>query len=301
MSSAIYPIATSSTGPNSWAFTCAAALTTYKPSQAFSAGVYTMTTSPNTTQVTATFYDGTSIMYETTTISGTITFNLGTAATGVYLKTDSGTDVVVSIGLTSNSLSGTSLSGTLDTITTTSTYNQTGQLYVLAFGGGGSGGCGSNNDGNGGGGGNGSNPSGKILYTNTAISITIGAQGAASSGQGVGLAGGTTSFGNLVTSSGGNGGVTRTNNRNGSAIPANHLSVQAGTNGNGGSGSGGSYGGAGNGGGSGVGTGGNGGTGNGAGNAATGYGAGGGGGGQQNPGGNSGAGSPGVVYVLRGF
>jgi hypothetical protein len=300
MASSVFPIASASTGPNSWAFTCAAALTTYKPTQAFAAGVYTMTTSPNTSQATATFYSGTSIIYETTTVSGTITFNLGTAATGVYLSTSTGTDVVASISLTANSLPGTSLSGTLDTVTTTSTYNQTGQLYVLAFGGGGSGGCGSNFDGNGGGGGNGSNPSGKILYTNAATSITIGAQGAASEGQGVGLAGGTTSFGNLVTSSGGNGGVTRTNNRNGSAITANHLSVQAGTNGNGGSGNGG-YGGPGNGGGSGVGTGGNGGTGNGAGNAATGYGAGGGGGGQQNPGGNSGAGSPGVVYVLRGF
>jgi hypothetical protein len=299
MASSVFPIASASTGPNSWAFTCAAALTTYKPSQAFAAGVYTMTTSPNTTQVTATFYNATSNVYEAVTSSGTITFNLGSAATGVYLRTDSGTDVVVSIGLTSNSLSGTSLSGTLDTITTTSTYNQTGQLYVVAYGGGGSGGCGSNNDGNGGSGGGGGNLTGKIVYTNAATSVTIGAGGAATNDQANGIAGGTTNFGNLVSATGGSAGGTRTNSLNQPAITANHLSVQSGTNGGGGSGSG-NYG-TGNGTGSGVGTGGNGGNGNGAGNAGTGYAAGGGGGGRANPGGNSGAGTAGVVYVLRGF
>jgi len=299
MSSAIYPIATSSTGPNSWAYTCATALVKYKPTQAFSSGVYTMTTSPNTSQATATFYDGTSIIYEATTSSGTVTFNLATAATGVYLSSDSLTNVVVSISLTANSLPGTSLSGTLDTITNTSTYNQTGQLYVVAYGGGGSGGCGSNNDGNGGGGGAGGNLAGKIVYTNEATSVTIGSGGVATNAQANGIAGGTTNFGNLVSATGGGPGGTRTNSLNQPAITANHPSVQSGTNGGGGSGSG-NYG-TGNGTGSGVGTGGNGGNGNGAGNAGTGYGAGGGGGGRANPGGNSGAGTAGVVYVLRGF
>lgn len=299
MASTIFPIASTSTGPNSWAFTCTAALTKYKPTQTFATGVYTMTTSPSSSQATVTFYNGTSIIYETTTVSGTVTFNLGTAATGVYLSTDTGSSVVVSISLTANSLSGTSLSGTLDTVTSTSTYNQTGQLYVVAYGGGGSGGCGSNTDGNGGSGGGGGNLTGKILYTNTATSVTIGTGGTATNGQANGLAGGTTNFGNLVSATGGYAGVTRTNSLNEPAITANHPSVQSGTNGGGGSGNG-NYG-TGNGTGSGVGTGGNGGNGNGAGNAGTGYGAGGGGGGKGNPGGNSGAGSPGVVYVLRGF
>jgi hypothetical protein len=298
MASSVFPIASASTGPNSWAFTCAAALTKYKPSQAFATGVYTMTTSPNTSQATVTFYNGTSIIYETTTVSGTITFNLGTAATGVYLSTDTGSNVVVSISLTANSLSGTSLSGTLDTVTTTSNYNQTGQLYVVAYGGGGSGGTGYNTDGPGGGGGSGSTPSGKIVYTNAATSITIGTGAAARSPQDSGAAGGATSFGNLVSSNGGGGGGLRQGFSNGNAIAANHPSVQSGTNGNGGAPGNGS---GGTGGGSGVGTGGNGGSGNTAGNAATGYGAGGGGGGSANPGGGGGAGSPGVVYVLRGF
>ena len=299
MASAVFPIASASTGPNSWAFTCAAALTKYKPTQTFAAGVYTMTTSPNTSQATATFYNETSIIYEATTTSGTVTFNLASAATGVYLSTNNGTNVVVSISLTANSLPGTSLSGTLDTITSTSTYNQTGQLYVVVYGGGGSGGCGSNNDGNGGGGGGGGNLTGKIVYTNTATSVTIGTGGAATNDQANGIAGGTTNFGNLVSATGGSAGGTRTNSLNSPAIDANHPSVQSGTNGGGGSGSG-NYG-TGNGTGSGVGTGGNGGNGNGAGNAGTGYAAGGGGGGRANPGGNSGAGTAGVVYVLRGF
>jgi hypothetical protein len=300
MASSVFPIASASTGPNSWAFTCAAALTKYKPSQAFAAGVYTMTTSPNTSQATVTFYNATSIIYETTTTSGTVTFNLGTAATGIYLSTNTGTDVVVSIALTSNSLTGTSLSGTLDTITSTSTYNQTGQLYVVAYGGGGSGGCGYNNDGNGGGGGGGAGPQGGLVYTNSATSITIGAEGAGrGQNQQTGIAGGSTTFGNLFTSSGGGAGALRANSAGGATFTANHPSVQSGTNGDGGSGNG-NYG-TGNGGGSGVGTGGNGGNGNGSGNAATGYAAGGGGGGRQSPGGGSGSGSPGVVYVLRGF
>ena len=296
----IYPEASSSTGPNSWAYTCATALVKYKPTQTFASGVYTMTTSPNTSQATATFYDGSSIIYETTTTSGTVTFNLGSAATGVFLSTDNGSNVVVSLGLTSNSLTGTSLSGTLDTITSTRTYNQTGRLYVAAYGGGGSGGTGYNNDGNGGGGGGGGALSGKIVYTNTATAVTIGAAGNAVSPQTAGNGGGTTNFGNLISASGGGGGGLRANYRDGSAIAANHPSVQTGTNGNGG-GAEGAGGGNGAGAGSGVGTGGNGGNGNTAGNAATGYAAGGGGGGRGNPGGGGGAGSPGVIYVLRGF
>lgn len=294
------PTVASSINANS--LNCAVPHTKYNAVQNYDAAIYTITTSPNTSQATVSFYNSTSILLDTITSSGTVSVNLASPATGVYISVDPTANTLVTITKTASALSGTDLSGTLDTITTTSTYNQTGKLYVMAIGGGG-GGRGFNNwNSTKGTGGVGSSPVAKMVQTNGATSVTIGAAG---SGGGVQNgseftpppAGGTTSFGAFVTSNGGSG--YGSSEAPGNAITNPGPSVKSGTNGGGGGGSDNS---AQSGGGSGIGTGGLGGVNNGtrSGGAATGYGAGG-GGGANGGSANGGAGSPGVVYVLRGF
>ena len=301
----------------------------YKLLKKFDAGVYSITTSPNTSNATISFFDSDeAIVLTTATTSGALTYSLASEKPGAYIDIDSDASTLVIFELTSINLVSNSLSGTVDTLTTTGTYNQTGKLYVLAVGGGAAGQCGFGGSGNfaGGRGGKGGASTSSIVYTNTATSVTVGAGGNLNSAQqnrtagSVGNSGGATSFGNLVTASGG---LTETGS-SGSPTASQPqiinyaLDVYAGNNGGGGAGAGadiypGSTSGA-VGTGSGIGTGGSGGTfylsnqnsrplqda-----TAATGKGAGGGGGGgSENGGGPFGkatAGTEGVIYVLRGF
>ena len=318
---------------NGEAYQVPLANTKYKLTNSFGSGVYTVTC-PTGKIATVTFDSGTSVT-TAVTVNQTITFNLASDAASVYLSVDTGTDTVVSINQTATSLSGTTISGTLDTITSSGTYNQTGKLFVLAVGGGQGGGWagwnGQNNQ-SGTGGAYGKMSTG-IFYTNTATTVTIGAAGNAKvdryTGNRQGNSGGASSFGSLLSAAGGGtndntGGGNQANGSNGvagSAQSSISLDITNGTNGGGGSGGSafGNYtspstatGGAGAG--SGIGTGGSGGnSGNGnqtanAGADATGYGAGGGGGACSGNGGEGdgrvttgGAGTPGVIYVLRGF
>lgn len=317
---------------NGKAYQVPLANTKYKLSDTFSSGIYTITC-PSGVIATVTFDSGTSIT-TAVTVSSTIVVNLANEASSVYVSVDTGTDNVVTINQTASSLPGTTISGTLDTITSTNTYNQTGKLYVLAVGGGQGGGwAGWGDDKISGTGGAYGKMSAGIFYTNSSTAITIGSGGTVKADKNVGPnrhgnPGGTTTFGNLLSAVGGGtndnvggGGQSNTNGNPGSAQSSIALDITNGSNGGGGSGGSG-YGnysspptanGA-SGAGSGIGTGGNGGnSGNGnqtanAGNAATGYGAGGGGGGNSGNGGQGdgrvkegGIGSPGVVYVLRGF
>ena len=293
---------------NSDAYTVPFATKQYKLIKNFDAAVYTITTSPTTSQATIQFDTGSQI-YTTTTISGSVSYNLPVTATNALVTTSTGTDVVVTIAKVASAISGSEISGTLDTITSTGTYNQMGKLYVITVGGGGGGaGAGSNTFDPGGGGGGAGQLQSALLYVNTSTSITVGSQGNA------GNSGGATSFGNLLTSNGGESGSGATggsfgggsggqSDRSGISTSSNVNSVKSGTNGGGGGG--------GNiytptgasGGGSGIGTGGTGGnSGGSSGGNANGYGAGGGGAGS-GPGNpkSGGSGSPGVVYVLRGF
>lgn len=313
MASTVFPLPVASTGPNAYAATVPASGTKYKLAQAFSTGAYSITTSPNTSQATVTFYDATTTQTDTTTVSGTVTYNLASAAIGAYVSIDTGTNVVVTITLVANALSTGVPSGTLDTITTTSTYNQTGLLYVLALGGGGGGGNPANGQNTAGGGGAAGYGVAKIVIANAATSVTIGAGGNAGGG-----AGGTTNFGNLVSAAGGAGGdgnggsavggasggnYTSNAGKNGGTTPIFAIPITNGTTGGGGSG-GPAGAGVGVGGGSGIGTGGTGAIGNGVVTAANGYASGGGGGGGNSNTGvtsSGGAGRQGVVYVLRGI
>jgi hypothetical protein len=332
MSIQLFPIPSTSSVTGK-AYQVPLANTKYKLSNSFGSGIYTITC-PVGIIATVTFDSDTSVT-TAVTVNQTITINLATDATSVYVSVDTGTDTVVAINQTATSLPGTTISGTLDTITSTNTYNQTGKLYVLAVGGGQGGGWAgwSGDDKVSGIGGAYGKMSAGIFYTNNATSITVGSGGTVKASKNVGPnrhgnPGGTTSFGNLLTAAGGGtndnvgaGNNSNTNGGAGSAQSSIALDITNGTNGGGGGGGSGygNYGSpptadGGSGAGSGVGTGGNGGnSGNGnttanAGNAATGYGAGGGGGGNSGNGGQGdgrvkegGAGSPGVVYVLRGF
>jgi hypothetical protein len=67
--------------------------------------------------------------------SGTVTFQLATAATSVRCWIDTGTDVIVNIGFTGSTLveAGSTLSGTLDTLTTSGTYNATSNRRSIKY------------------------------------------------------------------------------------------------------------------------------------------------------------------------
>jgi hypothetical protein len=311
MAISIFPVASASSNTLAYTTTLTLNNTTYKAVQPLSSGVYTVTVSPTSAIARVDFFNATSSGTSVTTSSGSIVANLGTDVTYYNLSTNTA-GAIVTVTRTAASISGTSLSGTLDTITTTGTYNQTGTLYVLAIGGGG-GGSGNNRDGGGGGGGA---PAAGVYFgpVNTSTSVTIGTAG--NSGSSVdGNAGGTTTFGNIVSSAGANGGSGGGGGTpgGGSGSPGGYTpgnaginqfffanqSIKSGSNGGGGGGASYHQHSAGSGGGSGIGSGGNGGGYTSRGNDANGYGAGGGGaGGGSNLGG---AGSPGVVYVLYNF
>lgn len=288
MATTVYPAAVSSSGPSTYSLTATSANTLYVGTQALSTGIYTVSC-VSSTIARVDFFSGTTFIGSASTVSGSVTYNLATAATKVYVSTSTGSNIVVSIALTGSSLAGAP-SGTLDTITTTTnTYGISGPVYAIAVGGGGPGGKLSGNFG--GGGGAGGVAYGVISLTSPTV-ITIGAGGSPDS------AGGATSIGNLLTANGG--GASGNGGSAGTAGTPTGFS-------NGGGGSSINVGGAG-----GnvltplgfvyanqIGSGGAGATGGASqsGNAGSGYGAGGGGAAT----GSGGAGASGVVYILRGI
>jgi hypothetical protein len=320
-------------------FTVPSANTAYQAIYNFEVAVYTITCVSGTV-ATIEFYNGpTTFIGRAVTVSGTVTFNLATAADRVRLFTDTGSNILLTFTKTSVALPGTAISGPVDTITATGTYTGTstsGFGYVLAVGGGGAGGAGAGSSTGGAGGGGGAGGiGGKVFALTGSIPVTIGAAGAINAG-----AGGTTTFGDMSAGGGGGGlnnfndgytsrpggaggGTTNAvfsatpaaggtggapccyqgisdNTGPGVAITSPYQFVKTGSTGSGGGGR--AYSGAGGAGqGSGIGTGGNGGSSGGGGtNGSNGTGFGaGGGGGGSNPARNGGAGTQGVVYVLK--
>jgi hypothetical protein len=305
----IFPAAvTSGASPSQKFVTAVSPVTGYKALNSFDPGVYTITTSPATSQAYITFWNANNLIVQATTISGTVTVNLASAATHVTLYTDTGSNVVVGFNQTGTNLSPTTPSGTVDTISATGTYATTGTVYVVAVGAGASGGAGATYNssycGTTSGGSAGGMVEGWVTLTSS-TSVTIGA-----GGTGVGPAsysqpgniGGTTSFGTHFVAGGGRGGGnsccsmsfgTPASNSLGASTFATisqgyNYGIQKPYFTSLGSTSGGEVAGA-----SGIGLGGQ--T---KGAAGTGYGSGGAGG---NCGVNSGNGAPGVVYVIRNF
>jgi hypothetical protein len=322
MAISVFPVPSAASGSSATTFaaTLAALGTVYDHTQSFSTGVYTVTVTPSTTNARLTFVTGDTIITTQETTSGTVSFNLSTEADGVFIvgQTTGTAGAVVQIEKTADPLTSDNIgNGTLDTINSTSTYNQTGLLAVLVVGGGAGG---SKVTPNyvccqpGGAGGRAGFINGGMVVTNGPTSVTVGAKGVAEK---VGVAGsepGNSSFGNLITATSanilfanGNGGA----GQYGTGSAGNSSGAFGTWNGSSTTGGGGGGNGQNNstpsaGGGSGIGTGGAGAAGTNA-TAGTGKGSGGGGGKHfQNYNSNDtrqyGAdGADGVVYVMRGF
>ena len=315
MAISVFPVPSSGGGVNANTLTLTSANILYKSAINLAVGVYTITASPTSSNVFVNFWSGDTLIGSTTTVSGTITFNLGTAADLIYAES-TGANTNVTFTLVANSAIVSDVSGTLDTLTTSQTYTQTGKAYVVVVGGGG-GGLGQmfGNQGRGGpGGGGGLNAQPTVLSGSTVV--TIGTAGTAGTGGNgapsvVANAGGATSFGS-ITANGGSGGSPYNGSNAGTsggtpsgrpgsgALATGQGDSNGGSNANpatfvvnGNNGGGGGYG---NGGGTNIGVGGR-----SLGNA-TGRGAGGGGSESQgNAATTGGNGTAGVVYVLRGL
>lgn len=314
---------------NANAITATAADVLYEGRATFESGVYTVTCASGVVTNFQFFNGGTSIL-SSVTASGTVSINLASTADRVRLYTNTGTNTVVTITKTANSLTN-QFSGTLETVTTlgSSTYTGTstsGYAYAILIGGG-AGATGSSStkvtSGASGGG-----IAGKFVTLTGSMALTIGAGGVGgvgSAGGNLGTSGGASTFAGMTanggvhnpaspttdaaetgvaggTATGGDINVTGASGGNaavvGSATTATWQWVKSGTTGSGGGGGGSAP----NkvGGGSGIGTGGTGGNvyaGSLFGTSATGYGAGGGGAAQG--GYNGGNGSQGVLYVLK--
>jgi hypothetical protein len=199
-----FPPAASGSTDSAFAGPMAAMQTTYEHIQAFPAGIYDVEVVPSTTNCQVIFADATSVLTTVTTTSGTVAAQLNTPATKVYVTGLAGGTAGAVVKLTRSAaiLTPDDIgNGTLDTINTTGTYNQTGVLSVLAFGGGAAG----NQGGVGyGGAGSGGAPGGValgVVITNAATTVTVGAKGVAANFNTAIVAPNQSSFGNLLTSS----------------------------------------------------------------------------------------------------
>lgn len=293
--------------------TATSANTTYRTPADLSPGFYRVSC-VSTSVATVWFYsrDGAAIT-KAVTVSGTVTVNLGTRIGSIVFVVNTGTNINIEVDRIGAPLAA-GVSGTVDTITSSGTYSQTGEALVFLVAGGTGGNAGfisASTVGGGAGGGSGGVLFDQI-YIGAPVSVTIGSGGAGGATQGAtGGTGGTTSFGSLsVTNAAGvagGAGSTIGTAGNGASTTANAgYPVNSGITGGGGGGAGrgtsGAVGTPGIGGGAtgAFGKGGDGGSSGVNGGAGTGYGAGGGGGGSSNTTfGVGGTGAPGVVYVLR--
>lgn len=205
MSLSVYPVAVSSSASTlAKTVTATSANTLYSATTELSSGTYTITCSSSTI-TTVDFYNGSTYIGTAVTVSGTVNYNLASDATSFKFYTNTGSNIVISLQLTGQSIS--PVSGTLDIITTSSTYNQTGLVYAIAIGGGGGGGSASSGYAGGGGGGSGGIAQGRLVLSGP-TSITVGAAG------GVNGDGGASTISNL-TANGGIAGTPPNNNANG--------------------------------------------------------------------------------------
>jgi hypothetical protein len=270
-------------------------------------GVYRITCVSSTVS-TIYFFNGDTLLTTAVTASGTVDVSLASAPTKIAFSTNTGSSVLITFTFLASPVS-SSVSGTVDTITASQTYNQTGPAFVVIVGGGGGGGGTNSTYGGYRGGGGGSGGVRSAFYTLTgSTSVTIGATGNKSGSGNAGNSGGATTFGNLTSNGGGGGDAYEGGGAGGTpggaeggkynysagqeSAASSYPFVVSGTTGSGSKGGDSrTYG-------SGIGTSGPGGT---NGGDATGYGSGGGGGGNGSANSTGGNGRPGVVYVLRGF
>jgi hypothetical protein len=309
MAISVLPQGAVSVLPDAIAFTITSIDNVYEIVYNLDAAIYSISC-VSSTNATVSFIDAAGdVITEQTTVSGTVSANVATATKKLRVYINTGSNVVVTITKVAAPISGTAISGTLDTVTSTGTYTTTstsGYAYVVVVGGGGATGGRSNTTNyNGATGGSGGVASGLVKLTGN-ISVTIGSAGASDNTSALaqngvfGGNGGATTF-DTVTANGGNGGYVNDTPGNGgtpggaagawgsnngtASTVATFRWVTSGTTGSGAGIN------AGTAGGSGIGTGGT------VNTAATGYGSSGGGRAYNSSADKSG--QPGVVYVLR--
>ena len=205
MASNVFPVAvtSSSSGINASAITAASAYVLYEGQQTFDPAIYTITCA-SAVITKFEFYSGIdSLVLSGVTASGTVSVNLASTADRIRLWTNSGTNTVITITKTASALTN-QFSGTLDTITSSTTYTGTstsGLAYFIMAGAGGGGGNSNQQYGGGGGGGSGGFRSGFVTLTGS-MAIVIGAAGTVPGGTG-----GSTTFAGFTCTGGGGGGT----------------------------------------------------------------------------------------------
>jgi hypothetical protein len=212
MAISVFPIAVAtSSSLNASAITAASANVLYEGRATFDPGVYTVTCASGVI-TNFQFFNGTSTtpVLSGVTVSGTVSINLASTADRIRLYTNTGTNTVVSITKTANSLTN-QFSGTLDTITSSGTYTGTstsGLGYAIIIGGGGGGGgavANTNQSPGATGGGSGASP-GKLVALTGSMEVTLGAGGAGGTNESrTGISGGSSTFAGM-TAGGGSGG-----------------------------------------------------------------------------------------------
>lgn len=199
MGLSVFPAASTSS-VNASTIVCSQANTMYGANTTFAPGVYTITCASGI-QADIFFHSSTdSIILKTYTVNGTITVNLATPASRVAVFTNSGTDTAVTIALTANAITN-NISGTLDTITSSGTYigtSPSGFGYAVLYG------AGAGSAGGNGGyhyaGGNGGCAE-KIVALTGSMAVTIGS-GGTYGGNGIGTAGGASTFAGMTANGG---------------------------------------------------------------------------------------------------
>lgn len=192
---------------NASSITATAANTMYTSALSLDPAVYTVTCT-STTIAKVYFYSGVSTLVTTaTTVSGTVTIQLGSAVDRVRLWTDTGANIVVTITKVASALTN-GFSGTLDTITSSTTYTGTsasGYGYAVLVGGGGGGGGASWNVGNGTAGAAGA-VCNKLVQLTGSMPVVIGTAGTGGAyNVDNGTAGGNSTFAGMTAGGGGPG------------------------------------------------------------------------------------------------
>ncbi len=210
MAISVFPVPVTSS-INASSLTATTSNTLYSAALSLDPAIYTITCTTSTI-ANVEFYSGAGNLLTTaTTASGTVAINLASAADRIRLWTNTGSNIVVTITKTAAALTD-NFSGTLDTITTSSTYTQTstsGFGYIMVVGGGGGGGGNHVPSGNGGGAGGAGGIAAKVAALTGSMSVTVGSGGAGVTGSATaptGNAGGLSSMAGM-TSNGGSGGI----------------------------------------------------------------------------------------------
>jgi hypothetical protein len=192
---------------NASSITAATANTMYASPLSLEPAIYTVTCT-STTVAKVYFYSSlTNLVTTATTVSGTVTIQIGSTVDRVRLWTDTGSNIVVTITKVAAALTN-GFSGTLDTITSSGTYTGTsasGYGYAVLVGGGGGGGGAKWNVGYGTGGASGA-VCNKLVQLTGSMPVTIGAAGVGGAGDTENAtAGGDSTFAGMTASGGGPG------------------------------------------------------------------------------------------------